>query len=55
MTASRTNWRRSSYSGDTGDHCVEVAVSSVRDSKNPGPVLTFPVARWRSFLASLKD
>lgn len=51
----QADWRKSSYSGSSGTNCVEVAVSSVRDSKNPGPVLTFPVARWRSFLASLRD
>lgn len=56
MTPKAPGWRKSSYSGgSSGQDCVEVAASSVRDSKNPGPVLTFPVARWRSFLASLKD
>lgn len=39
-------WRKSSYSGSSGDNCVEVASSSpvilLRDSKNPdGPSLTF--------------
>ncbi|MFF1293340.1 MULTISPECIES: DUF397 domain-containing protein [unclassified Streptomyces] len=33
-------WRKSSYSGDTGGECVEVADLrahiAVRDSKNPG-------------------
>jgi hypothetical protein len=56
MTPETLRWRKSSHSGgSSGSDCVEVAASSVRDSKNPGPVLTFPVARWRSFLASLKD
>jgi uncharacterized protein DUF397 len=55
MMEARTGWRKSKYSGDTGDHCVEVAESSVRDSKNPGLVLTFPVARWQAFLTHLKD
>jgi hypothetical protein len=41
-------WRKSSFSGDTGN-CVEVAVSveavAVRDSKNPaGPRLEFPAS-----------
>jgi hypothetical protein len=32
-------WRKSSFSGDT--NCVELgSVGAVRDSKNPGPVLT---------------
>ena len=50
-------WRKSTYSsgGGNGD-CVEVASMAdnvaVRDSKNPdGPVLTFPAAVWRVFLA----
>jgi hypothetical protein len=47
-------WRKSSYSGSEGN-CVEVAwlapATAVRDSKNPtGPVLTFPVRAWSSFL-----
>ncbi|MFE0647400.1 DUF397 domain-containing protein [Streptomyces sp. NPDC059534] len=43
-------WRKSSYSGDTGGQCIEVADLAahiaVRDSKNPeGPVfLATPVA-----------
>ena len=38
-------WRTSSYSGDTGGSCVEIAevpssTVAVRDSKNPtGPIL----------------
>jgi hypothetical protein len=53
--ASTTPWRKSSYSGDTGGECVEVAARSqemrVRDSKNPaGPRLAFPVGAWAEFL-----
>lgn len=56
MTPKALRWRKSSYSGgSSGQDCVEVAVSSVRDSKNPGPVLTFPSAQWRSFLATVKE
>ena len=46
-------WRKSSRSGGT---CVEVAsiegvLAMVRDSKDPaGPVLSFPVSSWVSFL-----
>ena len=56
MTPKALHWRKSSYSGGNGGtDCVEVAASSVRDSKNPGPVLTFPASQWKSFLATLKE
>jgi hypothetical protein len=50
----RELWRKSSYSGDTGN-CVEVAWPeqdvAVRDSKQPtGPTLAFPTSTWRTFL-----
>jgi len=54
-----SGWRKSSRSGDNG--CVEVAadlvgVVAVRDSKETaGPVLLFPPAAWRSFLAGLPN
>ena len=51
----QAGWRRSSYSTTTGQDCVEVAGASVRDSKNPGPVLTFPSAEWKVFLTTLKE
>ena len=40
--AAYTSWRKSSFSGGNGGNCVEVANSlgALRDSKNPGPVLT---------------
>lgn len=53
-------WKKSSYSGDNGGNCVEVAtglgdVVAVRDSKDPnGPVLTFGQAEWGAFLARVK-
>jgi hypothetical protein len=50
-------WRTSRRS--SGGNCVEVANHGgsvfVRDSKNPsGPVLTFEIAVFRSFLAHLR-
>ncbi|MGN5379150.1 DUF397 domain-containing protein [Streptomyces lasalocidi] len=52
-------WRRSSYSGDTGGQCVEVADvtprAAVRGSKNPhGPVPLFPTRAWSAFTQSVK-
>ncbi|MEU6554905.1 DUF397 domain-containing protein [Streptomyces sp. NPDC046915] len=49
-------WRKSSYSGDEGGNCVEVAelpeaTVAVRDSKNTtGPILSFEPAAFSSFL-----
>ena len=54
-----TKWRKSSYSGDTGN-CVEVAVLpsnqiGIRDSKNPaGPMLQVSRQDWRAFTAKLR-
>lgn len=59
-------WRKSSYSGNGGATCVEVAtvtgsaanaerVIAVRDSKDPhGPNLAFPPAQWQAFTAAIK-
>ncbi|MFF0227924.1 DUF397 domain-containing protein [Streptomyces sp. NPDC004629] len=52
-------WRKSSYSGNTGGECVEVAdlnaLVAVRDSKNPeaGRFAVAPQA-WGVFLRNLK-
>jgi Domain of unknown function (DUF397) len=60
MEAIDQRWRKSSYSGNGGGNCVEVAsnmpgVVAVRDSKNPdGPVLTVETAGWREFIADVK-
>ncbi|RKS76388.1 uncharacterized protein DUF397 [Actinomadura pelletieri DSM 43383] len=54
------SWRKSSYSGDANNTCVEVAtnlpaVVAVRDSTNPtGPALLFTPATWRTFTDKLK-
>jgi Domain of unknown function (DUF397) len=54
-----SNWRKSSYSGDNGGACVEVASSTravlVRDTTDRnGPVVTFTVAAWQSFTPTIK-
>ena len=56
----RAAWRKSTYSGDNGGGCVEVArnlpgVVAVRDSKDPdGPKLAFAPYEWRAFTAGIK-
>jgi hypothetical protein len=53
-------WIKSSYSGGSGDNCVEVAELpgggiAVRDSKNAnGPVLDFSAGEWRAFVRTMK-
>jgi hypothetical protein len=51
-------WRTSSYSGNGGGNCVEVAVGGrvmVRDSQDrAGTVLRFPSAAWRKFADQVK-
>jgi hypothetical protein len=54
-------WRKSSYSGQGGNDCVEVADlpdggRAVRDSKDrSGPVLSFTPAEWAAFTAGVRD
>ena len=53
-------WIKSSFSGTSGDNCVEVAdceqTVRIRDSKDKsGPVLDFPRAAWTSFLELVTD
>ncbi|MGW7495126.1 DUF397 domain-containing protein [Streptomyces luteogriseus] len=49
-------WRKSTYSGDQGGQCLEVAETpedavAIRDSKNPaGPILTLDPAAFTSFI-----
>jgi hypothetical protein len=58
MTAPR--WRKSSYSGNGGANCVEVAsnlagIVLVRDSKDrEGPRLTVGDPAWSEFLEGIK-
>ncbi|MFD8323765.1 DUF397 domain-containing protein [Kitasatospora purpeofusca] len=55
---SGVNWRKSSFSGETGA-CIEVAggllgVLPVRDSKDPsGPSLVFSADAWSAFVAGV--
>ena len=53
-----SNWRKSSYSGDNGGECVEVASAGavlVRDTADrSGPVLTFTAKAWRAFTAAIR-
>ncbi|MCT2590432.1 DUF397 domain-containing protein [Streptomyces sp. N2-109] len=55
-----TEWRKSSYSSDTGGSCVEVAALpaavAVRDSKDPeGPHFTVSAPAFSAFLAFAGD
>jgi hypothetical protein len=51
-------WRKSSYSGNGGGNCVEVAVGGqvmVRDSQDrAGTAFRFPSAAWRRFADQVK-
>ncbi|MFI6562868.1 DUF397 domain-containing protein [Streptomyces sp. NPDC050534] len=52
-------WRKSSYSGDTGGDCVEVADLrpriAIRDSKHPaGGVVTVSSGAFSVFLRALR-
>jgi len=61
MDLTGAQWRKSSYSGNGGATCVEVArnlpgIVAVRDSKDrAGPALTFTPAAWTAFTAAVKD
>lgn len=61
MDLNRADWRKSSFSGNNGGACVEVARNlpgfvAVRDSKDPdGPALVFTRADWAAFTVLLKD
>lgn len=56
MTETGLVWRKSSFSNDQGDECVEVARladggMAVRDSKDPsGAVLRFTPGEWTAFV-----
>ena len=53
------SWRKSSYSGTSGDSCVELGQSPrgvlARDTTDrSGPVLKFTPDAWREFIAHVK-
>jgi hypothetical protein len=58
MDLTRATWRTSSYSGNNGGNCVEVAAArtiAIRDSKDPhGPVLAFAPKDWQRFADRIK-
>jgi Domain of unknown function (DUF397) len=59
MDVTGVAWHTSSYSGDNGGTCVEVAtagpVVAVRDSKDPeGPRLPFAADTWKAFTEQVK-
>jgi hypothetical protein len=52
-------WRKSSYSGNGGEACIEVGSTAadvlVRDTTNrTGTLLTIPVTAWRALLAEIR-
>ncbi|MFI9118489.1 DUF397 domain-containing protein [Streptomyces bikiniensis] len=54
------HWRKSSYSGDTGGNCIEVADLAahvaVRDSKNPGgPAFLASPAAFTAFVTAAAE
>jgi Domain of unknown function (DUF397) len=59
MDLTSATWRTSSYSGNNGGNCVEVAVGTrqiaIRDSKDPhGPLLAFDPKDWERFTDRVK-
>jgi hypothetical protein len=53
-------WRKSSFSGNGGGNCVDVADDGtkiyVRNSKNPdGAVVAFTQSEWRAFISGAKN
>jgi hypothetical protein len=61
MDLTAAQWRKSSYSGNGGATCVEVArnlpgIVAVRDSKDrSGPVLAFAPAAWKELITVVKS
>lgn len=59
-TVDDTTWRKTSYSGDNGAQCIEVATTAprgvaVRDTTDrDGMTLMLPAPAWRTFLRTLR-
>ena len=61
--APESDWYKSSYSGDTGNSCVELArrttrpgAVAVRDSKDKsGPALVLTPTAWDSFVTAIRN
>ncbi|WP_017592362.1 DUF397 domain-containing protein [Nocardiopsis potens] len=54
-----SSWKKSSYSSDKGQECVELfqseTTTSLRDSKNTtGPVISFPHREWIQLAEALR-
>jgi Domain of unknown function (DUF397) len=58
MQTVNSPWRKSSYSGNGGQNCVEVAGNGsvlVRDTTDrDGAMLNFTAGAWKAFTTSLK-
>ncbi|MEU9915064.1 DUF397 domain-containing protein [Streptomyces sp. NPDC051001] len=57
MSSEALQWFKSTYSGDEGGQCVEVATCPhtvhIRDSKTPtGPTLQVTATAWSAFIAT---
>ncbi|MGC9538747.1 DUF397 domain-containing protein [Streptomyces sp. UG1] len=59
MSTTEPAWFKSSYSGSSGDNCIEVAVDQaihVRDSKQPaGGQLALSPTTWSAFVTYASD
>jgi hypothetical protein len=59
MTDNSASWRKSSYSGNNGGNCVEVADATrgilVRDTTDrAGVALSLSAGAWRALLAEVR-
>ncbi|MER7791652.1 DUF397 domain-containing protein [Streptomyces sp. NPDC097640] len=60
-TGRLSGWRKSSYSGNNADSCIEILDGypsgvPVRDSKIPhGPALILSADAWSSFVTAIKN
>lgn len=60
MESTPSHWRKSSYSGNQGGDCVEVAETAsrvhIRDTQNRSlGHLTFPSSDWGALLSALRQ